>query len=388
VQLGQRTKYRSLIMGGGAAALAIALIAAACSHGDPPSSMAQKFPPVPVLVARAERITVPQQLLAIGTVQAYSTVEVKAQVGGEVVGVEFREGQEVSKGQLLFTIDPRPFEAALDQAQANLARTVAQNAMAEADSRRWQTMYKVHAASSEQYDQANATAAEFQASVAADKAAVKTAELNLQYTRITSPVDGRAGKLNLNLGNIVKANADTAMVVINQIKPIYVQFALPERDLPDIRRHLEANNSLTVLANPPNQTDQPSIGTLSFIDNSVDSTTGTIQFKGLFPNRDERLWPGQFVDVTLTLEQRPHTIVVPAQAVQSGQNGTYVFVVEPNMTVQIQPVKAGATLEGMTVIDHGLQGQETVVTDGQMLLVPGATVRIKHGLGADQGTVS
>ncbi len=260
--------------------------------------------------------------------------------------------------------------------------------MAEAESRRWQTMYKVHAASSEQYDQANATAAEVQASVAADRAAVKTAELNLQYTRITSPVDGRAGKLNLNLGNIVKANADTAMVVINQIKPIYVQFAMPESDLPEIRRHLEANNSLTVLANPPNQTEQPSIGTLSFIDNSVDSTTGTIQFKGLFPNRDERLWPGQFVDVTLTLEQRPNTIVVPAQAVQSGQNGTYVFIVEPNMTVQIQPVKAGATLEGKTVIEHGLQGQETVVTDGQMLLVPGATVRIKQGLGMEPGAVS
>ena len=350
--------------------------------------MAQKLPPVPVLAAKAERITVPRELHAIGTVQAYSTVDVKAQIGGEVVGVQFREGQEVSKGQLLFTIDPRPFQAALDEAQANLAKTVAQNAMAEAESRRWQTMYRVHAASSEQYDQANATAAEVQASVAADRAAVKTAELNLQYTRITSPVDGRSGKLNLNLGNIVKANADTAMVVINQIKPIYVQFAMPESDLPEIRRHLEANNSLTVLANPPNETEQPSIGTLSFIDNSVDSTTGTIQFKGLFPNRDERLWPGQFVDVTLTLEQRPNTIVVPAQAVQSGQNGTYVFIVEPNMTVQIQPVKAGATLEGKTVIEHGLQGQETVVTDGQMLLVPGATVRIKQGLGTEPGAVS
>jgi membrane fusion protein, multidrug efflux system len=386
VQLGQRTTYRSLILVGGAAALAIALMLAACSHGEAPT--AQKLPPIPVLVAKAERITVPRELHAIGTVQAYSTVDVKAQIGGEIVGVQFREGQEVSKGQLLFTIDPRPFEAALDEAQANLAKTVAQNAMAEADSRRWQTMYKVHAASSQQFDQANATAAEVQASVAADKAAVKTAELNLQYTRITSPVDGRAGKLNLNLGNIVKANADTAMVVINQIKPIFVQFAMPESDLPEIRRHLETNNSLTVLANPPNQTDQPSIGTLSFIDNSVDSTTGTIQFKGLFPNRDERLWPGQFVDVTLTLEQRPNTIVVPSQAVQSGQNGTYVFIVEPNMTVQIQPVKAGATLEGKTVIEHGLQGQETVVTDGQMLLVPGATVRIKQGLGTDSGAVS
>ena len=260
--------------------------------------------------------------------------------------------------------------------------------MAEADAKRWDTMYKVHAASSQQYDQAHANAAALTASVAADKAAVQTAELNLQYARINSPIDGRAGNLNLNVGNIVKANADTPMVVLNQIKPIYVQFALPERNLPDIRRHLEVNNSLAVVANPPNLANQQSIGTLSFIDNSVDTTTGTIQFKGLFPNFDERLWPGQFVDVTLTLEQRPNTVVVPAQAVQSGQTGTYVFIVERNLTVQIQPVKAGVTLEGKTVIEHGLQGQETVVTDGQMLLVPGAAVRIKQGLGTEPGTVS
>jgi membrane fusion protein, multidrug efflux system len=267
VQFGQRTSFRSLTLAGTAATFVIAMVVAACSRGGAPSSIAQAHPAVPVLAAKAERITVPQELHAIGTVQAYSTVEVKAQIGGEIVGVQFHEGQEVNKGQLLFTIDPRPFEAALEQAKANLAKTVAQNAMAEADARRWVTMYKVHAASSQQYDQANATAAEFQASVAADRAAVKTAELNLEYTRITSPVDGRAGKLNLNIGNIVKANADSAMVVLNQIKPIYVQFAMPERDLPDIRRHLETDNSLTVLANPPNQTDQPSAGTLSFIDN-------------------------------------------------------------------------------------------------------------------------
>lgn len=385
---GEQSAYRALISAGIVAASLVFLLLASCSQGGAPSPMAQKRPPVPVLVAKAEVTTVPQQLHGIGTVQAYSTVSVKAQVGGEIIGVQFREGQEVAKGQLLFTIDPRPFEAALEQARANLAKTLAENALAEADARRWETMYKVHAASSQQYDQSRATASEFAASVAADKAAVKTAELNLEYTHITSPIDGRAGKLNLNLGNIVKANADTAMVVINQIKPIYVQFALPERDLTDIRARLEANNSLAVVANPPNQPDHPSVGNLSFIDNTVDATTGTIQFKALFPNRDERLWPGQFVDVTLTLDNRPNTVVVPAQAMQSGQNGTYVFVVESNMTVQIQPVKAGATLEGKTVIEHGLQGQETVVTDGQMLLVPGATVRIKQGLGTEPGAAS
>ena len=386
VYSGERITYRTLVLVGSAALLAVALMLPACSHA--PSAMGQQRPAVPVLVAKAERTTIPEELHAIGTVQAYSTVAVKAQTGGEVVGVHFHEGQEVSKGQLLFTLDPRPFQAALDQARANLARSMAQDAMAEADAKRWDTMYKVHAASSQQYDQAHANAAALTASVAADKAAVQTAELNLQYARITSPIDGRAGNLNLNVGNIVKANADTPMVVLNQIKPIYVQFALPERDLPDIRRHLEVNNSLAVVANPPNLANQQSIGTLSFIDNSVDTTTGTIQFKGLFPNFDERLWPGQFVDVTLTLEQRPNTVVVPAQAVQSGQTGTYVFIVERNLTVQIQPVKAGVTLEGKTVIEHGLQGQETVVTDGQMLLVPGAAVRIKQGLGTEPGTVS
>lgn len=344
--------------------------------------MAQKRPVVPVLVDKAARATVPQELHAIGTVEAHSTVGVKAQVGGELIGVDFREGQEVAKGQLLFVIDPRPFEADLAQARANLAKTQAQAELAEADAKRWQVMYKVHAASSQQFDQANSAAAALRANIAADQAAVQTADLNLQYTKIYSPLDGRAGNLNLNAGNVVKANADSTMVVINEIKPIYVRFALPERDLPAIRRHLEINHSMAVVANPPNEPDQPSIGVLTFIDNTVDSTTGTINFKGTFPNRDERLWPGEFVDVSLTLEQRPNTVVVPAQAVQSGQNGSYVFVVKPDLTVRMQPIKTGATLEGKTVIENGLQGNETVVTDGQMLLVPGAKVRIKQGLEA------
>jgi multidrug efflux system membrane fusion protein len=384
----RRPAYHCLRALGPIAATILVLTLAACSGGGPQDTMGQKRPAIPVLVAKAQLTTVPQQLHAIGNVEAYSTVGVKAQTGGEIIGVHFHEGQEVKQGQLLFTIDPRPFEAALAQARANLARTQAQAQLAEADAKRWEVMYKVHAASSQQYDQANSAAAALRANIVADKAAVQTAELNLQYTKIYSPLDGRAGNLNLNAGNIAKANSDTAMVVINQIKPIYVEFALPERSLPEIRRHLEINRSLAVVANPPNEADQTSIGTLTFIDNAVDTTTGTIKFKGTFPNQEERLWPGQFVDVTLTLEQRPNTIVVPAQAVQSGQNGTYVFVVKPDLSVQIQPVKTGATLEGKTVIEHGLQGAETVVTDGQMLLVPGAKVRIKQGLETEQGAVS
>ncbi len=375
-----RPAYPRLCLAGSTtAALVLAVALAACSH-QPQGTATQPRPAVPVLVGKVERTTFPVQLHAIGTVQAYSTVSVKAQVGGEVIGVHFHEGQEVAKGQLLFTIDPRPFQAALAQARANLAKTEAQAQLADADAKRWETMYKVHAASPQQYDQANSAAAALRATIAADKAAVQSAELNLQYTKIYSPIDGRAGNLNLNAGNIVKANGDTPMVVINQIKPVYVQFALPERDLDEIRRHLETDRSLAVVANPPNEPDKPSIGTLSFIDNTVDPTTGTIQFKGTFANQDERLWPGEFVDVTLTLERRPNTVVLPAQAVQSGQNGTYVFVVNPDLTVRVQPVKTGATLEGRTVIEQGLAGGETVVTDGQMLLVPGARVRIKQAL--------
>src|SRR5579885_1419528 len=379
-----RMRDRGIASGWPRAAVAgvfLMMIAAlyACSGGGS-QQPTQARPAVAVLVAKAVRTTVPQQLHAIGTVEAYSTVGVKAQGGAELVGVHFHEGQEVARGQLLFTIDPRPFEAALAQARANLAKTEAQAQLADADAKRWETMYKVHAASPQQYDQANSAAAALRATIAADKAAVQSAELNLQYTKIYSPIDGRAGNLNLNAGNIVKANGDTPMVVINQIKPVYVQFALPERDLDEIRRHLETDRSLAVVANPPNEPDKPSIGTLSFIDNTVDPTTGTIQFKGTFANQDERLWPGEFVDVTLTLERRPNTVVLPAQAVQSGQNGTYVFVVNPDLTVRVQPVKTGATLEGRTVIEQGLAGGETVVTDGQMLLVPGARVRIKQAL--------
>jgi multidrug efflux system membrane fusion protein len=370
----------------GAAVLLAALALAACSGGSA-VSVAQKRPPVPVLVAKATKTTVPQQVHAIGTVQAYSTVGVKAQVGGEVIGAHFREGQEVKKGQLLFTLDARPFKAALAQAQANLDKTTAQYRLALAEAKRWEVMYKVHAASSEQYDQAQSAAAALKANLEADEAAVQTAELNLQYTRIASPIDGRAGNLNLNVGNVAKANADTPMVVLNQIRPIYVQFSVPEKELPEIRRRVETG-ALAVIANPPNRPDNISTGVLSFIDNAVDPTTGTIQFKGLFPNQEERLWPGQFVDVTLTLEQRPDTVVVPAQAVQSGQNGSYVFVVGPDMTAQMRPVTAGATIEGKTVIERGLSGQETVVTDGQLLLVPGAKVRVKQSLGGGQGVVS
>jgi membrane fusion protein, multidrug efflux system len=361
-------------------ALLLTTAMAACTGGGTPAGISAR-PAVPVLVARVEKATVPNQLHAIGTVKAYSTVSIKARIDGEIVGVHFHEGQEVSQGQLLFTIDPRPFEAELSQARANLAKTMAQNALAQADEKRWGLMYKVHAASVQQYDQSHSQAAALAANVAADEAALKTSELNLAYTRIVSPITGRAGSLELNMGNLVKANADTPMVVINQIKPIYVEFALPERDLSEIRRFMETE-TLTVVANPPNQPDEISLGTMSFIDNTVDPTTGTIKFKGLFPNQEERLWPGQFVDVTLTLEQRPNTIVVPSQAVQTGQNGTYVFVVKPDMTVRLQPVNIGDTIGGKTVIEHGLKAAETVVTDGQMLLVPGASVRIKQGLGA------
>ncbi|HLH77506.1 MAG TPA: efflux RND transporter periplasmic adaptor subunit [Candidatus Binataceae bacterium] len=351
-----------------------------CSGGGPPGGRAQWGGPVAVLVAPSIQKTVPVQLHAIGTVDAYASVAVKPQVGGQIIGVYFQQGQQVAQDQRLFDIDPRPYRAALDQARATLARDQAQSEQASRDAARWQALYQSRTASQQQAEQAQAQAAELKAAVEADKANVKTAQLNLEFCRILSPIAGRAGALMVQAGNIIKANPDNPIVTINQIKPIYVQFSLPEKELPLIRRYMN-RDPLTVEVYPPSAPDQVSTGALDFIDNSVDTTTGTIQFRGLFQNRDEALWPGEFVNVTLTLTERPNTVLVPSQAVQSGEQGNYVYVLKPDQTVRLQPVVIGDTLSGMTIIQRGLHGGETVVTDGQVQLVPGARVRIKSGLG-------
>ena len=358
--------------------LTLALIAiAGCSHG--PADTFGEREAVPILAAKVVQKTVSDSIRAIGRVEAFSTVDVKAQINGQVMQVHFRQGQDVKQGDPLFTIDPRPFQAALEQAQANLAKDRAQYRQAAADERRYATLLKQNVSSRQQYDQVEATAAALSASIQADEAAVQTARLNLEYTEIRAPIDGRTGDLLVHAGNLVKPDADTAMVVINQVHPVYVAFAIPEQKLPDVREFM-AEHKLAVQVSLPGQQGPVESGELSFIDNSVDAKTGTINLKGEFANTDGRLWPGEFVNTTLVLRDHPGAILVPSQAVQTGQQGSFVFVVQPDMKAAIRPVVIGESIDNQTVVTSGLKPGETVVTDGQLRLIPGATVTIKSGL--------
>jgi multidrug efflux system membrane fusion protein len=326
-------------------------------------------------VASVVQKTVPVQVRAIGAVEAYSTIMVKSQVEGELMRVHFKEGQDVKKGDPLFTIDPRPFEAALRQAEANLAKDMAQAKNAAVDARRYAELLQRRLVAQADYDQQRTNADALQAAVRADQAAAENAKLQLGYTAIRSPIDGRIGYLMVQQGNLVKAN-DTMLVTINQISPIYVTFAVPEQELPAIQRYMAAG-SLTMAANVPMAAGPPERGVLSFVDNTVDRATGTIRLKGTFANDDRQLWPGQFANVVLTLTTQPNALVVPSQAVLSGQEGQHVFVVKPDLAVEYRPVSVGRSLDGETVITEGLQPEETVVTDGQLRLAPGTTVEVK-----------
>jgi multidrug efflux system membrane fusion protein len=329
----------------------------------------------PVTTATATLKTVPIQVQAIGNVEAFSTVSVKAQVAARVEKAYFKEGQDVKKGDLLFTLDRRPYDTALRQAEANLAKDQAQleNAKAEAD--RYTKLFQEGIVSKEQYDSMRTNADALAASVRGDKAAIEKARIDLTYCTIQAPINGRTGALLVHPGNLVKDN-DATLVVVNQIHPIYVAFSVPEQYLADIKRY-RAEGPLKVEAIIPTQDQNPAKGVLTFIDNAVDSTTGTIKLKGTIENPDNRLWPGQFVNVALTLTTRPNAVVVPSQAVQTGQVGQYVFVVKQNMTAEYRPVVAGNNIAGETVIQQGLQAGDTLVTDGQLRLVPGMKVMIK-----------
>jgi multidrug efflux system membrane fusion protein len=336
-----------------------------------------KRPPVPVTSAAVIQKTVPVQLNAIGNVEAYSTVSVKSQIGGILNHVHFKEGQDVRKGDILFTIDPRPYEAALKQAEANLAKDNAQLENAREEVRRYAELVKKGYVAQQQYDQIRTNAATFEATVNADKAVVENARLQLKYCYIYSPITGRTGNLFANQGNLIKSNADTSMVVINQIQPIYVTFSVPEQYLPEIKRYM-AEGKLKVEAFLSKEDVNPEQGVLTFIDNAVDLATGTIELKGTFANKGKRLWPGQFVSAVLTLTSQPDAIIVPSQSIQTGQKGQYVFVIKNDLTVEDRPVIVGRTLNSETVIDKGLQSGERVVTDGQLRLVPGAKVEVKN----------
>jgi membrane fusion protein, multidrug efflux system len=352
--------------------LLLAVFSSGCSKEKSGNSVSV---PIPVTVGTAIQKTVPVQLGAIGNVQAYSTVTVKSKVGGELVRVHFTEGRDVKKGDLLFTIDPRPFEAALKQAEANLQKDLAQEKNAQEDARRYEFLIQKGVVARQQYDKFRTDADALQATVLADRAAVENAKIQLGYCSIYSPIDGRTGSLIVNQGNIIKAE-DINLVVINQIIPIDVAFSVPEQFLPEIKKYM-ASGKLQVDALVPMNEEKPEKGVITFIDNAVDTNTGTIRLKGTFANRERKLWPGQFVNVVLTLTTEPNAIVVPTQAIQTGQEGQYVFVVKQDLTVESRPVVAGRSASSETVVQKGLQAGEKVVTDGQLRLYPGARVEIK-----------
>lgn len=353
--------------------LALCILVTACSGKGGES---KDKPPIPVTTAVSAIRTVPVQIRVIGNVEAYSSVSIKSQVNGLLEKVHFQEGEDVSKGTPLFTIDSRPFEAELRQARAALARDLAQERYARAQLRRYGELLKEGIVSRDQYEQLRANAEALTETVRADRAAVDNASVMLGYCFIRSPIDGRTGNLMVQSGNLVRANDEPVLVTINRINPIYVAFSVPEKELAEIRKQM-AVGDLKVEAFIPGDSGPAEQGVVSFLDNTVDAATGTIKVKGTFSNRQKRLWPGQFVDVVLTLATIPDAVVVPSQAVQTGQEGQYVFVVKPDRAVALRPVETGVHFNGEIVIGKGLRSGETVVTDGHLNLVPGAKVEIK-----------
>jgi multidrug efflux system membrane fusion protein len=362
------------------ACAALSIVFSSCSEAGRAEGAAAAAPPgpapVPVTIAKAVRKAMPLELSAIGTVEASSSVAVRAQITGELTAVNFKEGDDVTQGQVLFRLDRRPLEAALKQAEANLARDTAQAANASAQAQRSQELAARGIATREQVDTANTTATALQATVGADRAAVENATVQLQYATIVAPISGRTGELMVHPGNLVRANDPTPLVVINQVTPVDVTFGVPERQLGALKQHM-ARGSLRVEARPPGDDAQAAVGRISFIDNSVDSTTGMIRVKGTFANHDRRLWPGQFVNVVTLLATDPDALVVPSVAIQMGQQGQYVFVVKGDQTVEMRPVVVARTNGAETVIERGVQDGETVVTDGQLRLVPGSRISEK-----------
>jgi len=347
--------------------------------------------PVPVVTAKVLSRTVAVTIPAVGTAEPISAVQIRAQVTGQLSDIHFAEGQNVEKGQLLFTVDPRPFEAALQQAKAVLARDTAQASNAEAQAKRFEDLFTRGLIPRDQYETQKASLASLQATLAADQAAIDTAALNLQYTRIVAPISGRTGALNAHVGDLVRANDTAALLVINQLSPIYVSFSVPGRYLGDVRR-FQAMKPLTVEArmqgSPADAGAQPSAadplsgpetGRVTFIDNGVDPTTGTIRLKGTFANTHQILWPGQFVQVSLELTTRNNALVVPAKAVQDSQEGQFVYVVSPERTAAVRKVQVERQQGEEVVIAQGLTAGEEVVTDGQLRLTPGAHVRTDQG---------
>ena len=409
----------------------------ACAASDAKSTKpeAGNKRPVPVVVATVTQKTIPIQVQGTGTAKAYSTVSVNSQIGGQLTGVYFKEGQDVKKGDRLFTIDSRPLEAALRQAEANRGKDIAQLQQAQAkvaqaiaqvnqakanlakdeaqaknnnvQDQRYRDLLSQGAVSKSQVEQFDTSAATQQATVAADRdaianavaavgaakadvenaqaalsadaAAIDNAKIQLSYASIYSPIEGRTGNLKVDQGNLVKANDTNPLVVISQIRPIYVNFSIAQQLLPELKKYMDGGRKLEVDAVIPKDEGHPERGELTFVDSGVDPTTGTIQLKATFANAQKRLTPGQFVRVVLKLAEVPNAIAVPSVAVQLGQKGQYVFVVKPDKTVEVRWVTVDDRIVGNeTVIKQGVKPGEQVVTDGQFNLVPGARVEVKQ----------
>ena len=368
-----------LLAGGFSAGL---LASCGCSGKSAGADAQKKIDPprVPVVVAQAEAKDVPVELRNIGNVEAFATVTIRSQITGQITKIHFREGQEVKAGDMLFTIDPRPSEGALRQAEADLKRDQAQLVSVKVEFERVKKLFESSIASHDDYDKAESAFHALEATIMADEAAVSRARLQVEFTSIRSPIDGRTGNLMVKEGNVVKA-PDDSLVTINQVHPIYITFSVPEQELPAIRRRMK-EAPLIVAGEVPGEPGESPRGELAFIDNAVDMTTGRIKLKAVFPNTNDVLWPGQFLQTKLILRTLNNATVVPDQAIQSSQNGDFVFVVKADSTVQKRPVVIGLSRAGKTIVESGVHAGETVVTDGQLRLKEGSPVTTQTEGGA------
>jgi multidrug efflux system membrane fusion protein len=355
--------------------VAMASLTACGKKDQAQAANASARPAAPVVVAVAEQRDVPVQLSAIGNVESYQTVQIRSQVNGQIQSIFFKEGQDVHKGQLLFQLDKKPFQADLEKAQGMLQHDEAQAANSRLQAERYNVLEMQGVASKEQADQVRAQAKADASAVYADKAAVDAARVQLQYTDIKAPIDARTGALLMNVGNLVKANDTPFLVQLNQVTPIYATFSIPENQLDAVRKFAAGN--LKVLAFPKGQNTNPAEGKLTFIDNGVDMQTGTVKLKATFANKDRRLWPGQYVDVVLNLSTRKQAVLVPTKAIQTGQQGQYVYVVTPQSTAESRNVETSGTYQNSTVIAGGVSAGEKVVVDGQLRVAPNAKVLVQ-----------
>jgi len=372
------TSRRVLIVGGLLVAVAAGGLAAyfASDSRAKEQRKGQKGPPaVPVSVVRVEQQTLPVRLRAIGNVEAFATVSVKARVDGQINAVNFREGEAVKKDEVLFRIDARPYEAALRQAEANRMRDAAARDQARSQAKRYQELLQKNFISKEAYAQIRTNAETAEATAKASQAALENARLNVEYCTIRSPLDGFVGKTLIQAGNLVRANDVNPLAVINQVRPIYVNFAVPEQNLPEVRKYM-AQSPLAVEVIPVDAQQQHPMGQLIFVDNAVDPSTGTIRMRGQFDNQDALLWPGQFVNVLLRLYEQADALILPASAVQTGPDGQYVYVISDDLTAEVRRIKVQRTDGDVAVIGEGLKKDERVVTRGQLRLGPKVKVQI------------